>query len=56
MFDKDEELGEMKIKYAQLTNNYKSLKEKLGQMERHLADLPTLEEFTKNAEDISFYG
>ncbi|XP_053398127.1 interaptin-like [Mercenaria mercenaria] len=53
LLERDEEVGEWKRKHLQLTNNYKGLKEKLGGMERYLADLPTLEEFTKNAEDLA---
>ncbi|WAR07739.1 hypothetical protein MAR_017697 [Mya arenaria] len=42
------------ISHWQLVEKYARFKEKVDGMERYLADLPTLEEFTKNAEDIFF--
>ena len=52
--ERDEEIVDWKRKHAQATDRFNKLKEKLEGVERYLADLPTLEEFTKNAEDISF--
>ena len=46
-------MSEWKGKHGELTEKYTRLREKVDGMERYLADLPTLEEFTKNAEDIS---
>lgn len=53
LLEKDEEVGEWKRKHSQLAKNYEGLKDKLEGMERYLADLPTLEEFTRNAEDLA---
>lgn len=54
MIEKDEEIADWRAKHAQAKEKFEKLKEKLEGVERYLADLPTLEEFTKNAEDISF--
>ncbi|KAL4232626.1 Centrosomal protein [Mactra antiquata] len=51
---KDEELKSWKKKCSQISERCDKMNDKLECMDRYLADLPTLEEFTKNAEDISF--
>ncbi|XP_052809827.1 centrosomal protein of 85 kDa-like [Mya arenaria] len=51
--EREDEIVEWKMKHGQLAEKYARLKEKVDGMERYLADLPTLEEFTKNAEDLA---
>ncbi|KAH3723726.1 hypothetical protein DPMN_049520 [Dreissena polymorpha] len=51
---KDSELSQWQEKHSAAQSQYEAVRDKVAGMERYLADLPTLEEFTKNAEDISF--
>ncbi|XP_052243801.1 uncharacterized protein LOC127853365 isoform X6 [Dreissena polymorpha] len=53
LMKKDSELSQWQEKHSAAQSQYEAVRDKVAGMERYLADLPTLEEFTKNAEDIS---
>ncbi|KAK3608405.1 hypothetical protein CHS0354_035405 [Potamilus streckersoni] len=56
LHEKELEAEEWKNKFMEMKQSHQGLKQKLDGVERYLADLPTAEEFSKNAEEISFLG
>ncbi|KAL3881152.1 hypothetical protein ACJMK2_027610 [Sinanodonta woodiana] len=52
--EKELEAEEWKNKFLEMKQSHQGLKQELDGVERYLSDLPTAEEFSKNAEEISF--